>query len=110
MASAASDLSRELARNAEAVCRHYLREGCREGNYWTVGDIHGSPGRSLYIRLKGGEHGKGAAGKWTGAATGEHGDLLDLIALNQGHHRLADTLDEARRFLALPQPESTYDA
>lgn len=46
-----------------------------------------------------------AAGKWTDAATGEHGDLLDLIALNQ-NLPLKDALDEARRFLALPQPES----
>lgn len=109
MASAASDLARALARRAEAVCRHYLREGRRAGQYWTVGDVHGSPGRSLYVRLKGGDHGRGAAGKWTDAATGEHGDLLDLIALNQGHDRLADTLEEARRFLALPKPADNYD-
>ena len=47
--------------------------------------------------------GKGAAGKWTDAATGEHGDLLDLIALNRGLDRLRDALDEARRFLSLPR-------
>lgn len=109
MASAAFDLARALARNAEGVCRHYLSEGRRDGRYWTVGDVHGSPGRSLYVRLKGGDHGKGAAGKWTDAATGEHGDLLDLIALNQGHDRLADTLAEARCFLSLPQRDSDYD-
>ena len=104
MTSVASDLARQLARNAEAVCRHYLSEGRREGRYWIIGDVHGSPGRSLYVRLTGGDHGKGAAGKWTDAATGEHGDLLDLIGLNQGHDRLADSLDEARRFLSLPRP------
>src|SRR3546814_2242139 len=92
MASAASDIARALARSAEVVCRHYLREGRREGKYWIVGDAYGSPGRSLYVRLKGGDHGKGAAGKWTDAATGDHGDLLDLIALNRGHDRLADPL------------------
>ena len=78
MAGPASDLSRALARNAEAVCRHYLGAGQREGRYWIAGDALGSPGRSLYVRLKGDDHGKGAAGKWTNAATGEHGDLLDL--------------------------------
>lgn len=109
MASAASELARALARRAEAVCRHYLREGRRAGQYWTVGDAHGSPGRSLYVRLKGSDHGRGAAGKWTDAATGEHGDLLDLIALNQWHDRLADTIEEARRFLALPQPVYEFD-
>lgn len=109
MASAASDLSRALARQVEAVCRHYLPEGGRQGHYWMAGDVCGSPGRSLYVRLKGSDHGKGAAGKWTDAATGEHGDLLDLIALNQGHDRLGDTLAEARRFLSLPVPASDLD-
>lgn len=104
MPRAASDLSRKLAQNAENVCRHYLAAGHRVGRYWIVGDALGSPGRSLYVRLKGGDHGKGAAGKWTDAATGAHGDLLDLIGLNQGHPRFAETLDEARRFLSLPRP------
>jgi Toprim domain len=38
----------------------------------------------------------------TDAATGEHGDLLDLIALNRDLPRLGNALDEARLFLALP--------
>ncbi len=102
MSSPAADLARRLARNAEAVCRHYLSNGHREGRYWLVGDIANTRGRSLFVRLSGPDHGKGAAGKWTDAATGEHGDLLDLIALNRGLNRMRDTLDEARAFLALP--------
>jgi len=102
MPSHAADLARRLARNAEAVCRHYLSNGHREGRYWLVGDVANTRGRSLFVRLSGPDHGKGAAGKWTDAATGEHGDLLDLIALNRGLDRLRDTLDEARAFLALP--------
>ena len=31
MPSHAADLARRLARNAEAVCRHYLSNGHREG-------------------------------------------------------------------------------
>ena len=102
MSSPAADLARRLARNAEAVCRHYLSNGHREGRYWLVGDVVNTPGRSLFVRLSGPDHGKGAAGKWTDAATAEHGDLLDLIALNRGFDSLRDTLDEARAFLALP--------
>ncbi|MCG6120198.1 MAG: toprim domain-containing protein, partial [Blastomonas sp.] len=101
----ASDLARRLARNAEGVCRHYLPQGRRQGRYWLIGDVEGSPGRSLFVRLSGPEIGKGAAGKWTDAATGEHGDLLDLIAANQRLSSLADTLEEARHFLSLPTPE-----
>ncbi|KAF0097325.1 MAG: hypothetical protein FD144_5217 [Rhodospirillaceae bacterium] len=102
MSSPAADLARLLARNVEAVCRHYLSNGHREGRYWLVGDVANARGRSLFVRLSGPDHGKGAAGKWTDAATGEHGDLLDLIALNRGLDRLRDTLDEAQAFLALP--------
>lgn len=99
----ATQIAHRLGQSAEAVCRHYLSKGVREGRYWMVGDAHNTPGRSLYVRLVDME--KGPAGKWTDAATGEHGDLLDLIALNQRHHQLRDTLDEARHFLSLPQPQ-----
>jgi hypothetical protein len=105
MPSYAADLARRLARNAEAVCRHYLSNGHRAGRYWLVGDVANTKGRSLFVRLSGPDHGKGAAGKWTDAATAEHGDLLDLIALNRGFDRLSDTIKEARAFLALP-PDS----
>ncbi len=101
----AAALARRLARNAEAVCRHYLSNGRREGRWWTVGDVANTPGRSLFVRLHGPEAGRGAAGKWTDAATGEHGDLLDLIARARGLDSLRDVLDEARRFLSLPAPQ-----
>ena len=65
MQGQASDLAHRLARDAEAVCRQYLSNGRREGRYWLVGDATNAPGRSLYVRLRGPESGKGAAGKWT---------------------------------------------
>ena len=104
MISQAGDLARRLARDAEAVCRHYLSNGRRCGHYWVAGDVMNTPGRSLYVRLQGPESGPGAAGKWTDAATGEHGDLLDLIGRNRDLHRLGEAMDEARFFLALPRP------
>lgn len=103
MTSPASDLSRRLGENAEAVCRHYLSNGRREGHYWMVGDARNTPGRSLYVRLCAGADG-GAPGKWTDAASGDHGDLLDIIAASCGHAGFRETLDEARRFLSLPPP------
>ena len=51
MISQAGDLARRLAREAEAVCRHYLSNGCRRGRYWSSGDVDNTPGRSLYVRL-----------------------------------------------------------
>ena len=63
--SPAADLARRLGENAEAVCRHYLSNGRREGRYWIVGDVANTRGRSLYVRLHRPSVGKGAAGKWT---------------------------------------------
>src|SRR5215831_21316679 len=104
MISAAAELARRLAHNAEAVCRHYLSKGRRSGCYWIIGDAQNTPGRSLYVRLQGPDYGPGAASKWTDAATGEHGDLLDLIARNRDLYRLGDAMIEARGFLGLARP------
>jgi hypothetical protein len=103
--SLAGELARRLARDAEAVCRYYLSNGHRCGRYWTAGDVMNTPGRSLYVRLTGPASGPGAAGHWTDSATGEHGDLLDLIVRNQDLSGLREAMDEACRFLALPRRE-----
>src|ERR1700755_3481894 len=103
MARDASELARRLRREAEAVCRHYLSNGKREGRYWLVGDVHNSPGRSMFVRLQ--DSPKGPAGKWTDAATSEHGDLLDVIRESLGLRDFREGAEEARRFLKLPRPE-----
>src|SRR3546814_19684865 len=59
----------------------------------------------MFVRLDGAESGKGAAGKWTDAATGEHGDLLDIIRESCGLLDFKDVAEEARRFLSLPRPD-----
>ncbi|MBI1261713.1 MAG: DNA primase [Rhizobiales bacterium] len=105
----ASELARRLARQAEAVCRHYLSNGRRQGNYWLVGDVRNTPGRSMFVRLTGPETGKGAAGKWTDGNTAEHGDLLDVIRETCGLTDFNDVADEARAFLSLPRPEPEPD-
>ena len=101
----ASDLAQRLGRQAEAVCRQYLSNGHREGRYWLVGNVQNTPGRSMFVRLTGPESGKGAAGKWTDAATGDHGDLLDVIRESLGFVDFKDVAHEARTFLSLPHPE-----
>lgn len=100
-----SEIARRLADNAEAVCRHYLSNGRREGRYWLVGNARNAPGRSLYLRLTISGDAAGRPGKWTDAASGEHGDLLDIIRLCCAHDHLRETLAEARRFLSLPEPQ-----
>ncbi|NJM81556.1 MAG: DNA primase [Tabrizicola sp.] len=98
------EILRDLSQNAESVCRHYLPAGRREGSYWMVGDLQNNPGRSLFVRLTGPTSGAGAAGKFTDSATGEHGDLLDIIRERTGITRFPDLLAEARAHLGRPQP------
>ena len=105
MSDSIADLKRRLARDVEAVCRHYLSNGRRCGRYWVVGDLANTPGRSLYVRLYGPEHGAGAAGQWTDAAKVEHGDLLDLIAGARRLGNMRETLAEVRRFINAPRPD-----
>src|SRR6516164_4997473 len=103
MSRDASELARRLTREAEAVCRHYLSNGRREGRYWLVGDVHNTPGRSMFVRLH--DSPKGPAGKWRDAATSERGDLLDVIRESLGLRDFREVVEEARRFLKLPRPE-----
>ena len=99
----ASELAQRLGRQAEAVCRHYLSNGRKQGNYWQVGDVRNTSGRSMFVRLH--DSVKGIAGKWQDSATGEYGDLLDVIRDSLGLIDFADVAEEARRFLSLPHPE-----
>ncbi len=99
-----SELAHYLARDAEAVCRHYLSNGKRQGRYWMVGDVRNNPGRSMFVRLQNSV--KGPAGKWTDAASGEHGDLLDVIRESLGLRDFREVAREARRFLKLPHIKS----
>ena len=109
----AARLAAALSERAEAVCRRYLPHGRRQGRYWVAGDLDGARGRSLYVRLAP----PGVPGKFTDAATGQHGDLLDVIRHRVNAPTLRAALDEARAFLALPAApaasegtDSSYDA
>ena len=93
-----SDLSRRLAVQAEAVCRAYLPAGRRSGRYWIAGDVSGARGKSLFVRLFG-----DGAGRWMDAASGEYGDLIDLIRLNKSLSTVREALDEASDFLREPK-------
>ena len=97
----AADLSAALAARAEEVCRIWLPNGRRAGNYWQAGSVAGERGQSLYVHLAGDRR-----GKWTDAATGEKGDLLDLIRAASGHARMIDAMDEARAFLGGDPPSA----
>ena len=94
----AGAIAAALGERAEEVCERYLPLGRRSGRYWTVGDLDGSKGRSMWVRLEP----PGTPGKWVDAATGEHGDLLDLIRHHVGGPSLGPALEEARSLLSIP--------
>lgn len=108
MTESPHDLARRLADRAEAVCRHYLSNGYGWGRYWVVGDVRNTPGRSMFVRLA--DAASGPAGKWTDAATGEHGDLLDVIRESRGFTSFRDIAAEARAFLGMLPAETTRAA
>jgi hypothetical protein len=87
MALKAAELAYLLAREAEAVCRHYLSNGRRVGNYWQVGDARNTTGRSMFVRLKGKETGGRPAGKWTEYVAPRV--MLRIYAWGLSHGRLA---------------------
>jgi hypothetical protein len=97
----ASEISEQLGLQAEAVCRAFLPNGRTVGGYWQVGNINGDAGRSMTVRLYG--LGGKQPGRWTDYATGEYGDLLDVIAVHCGSCEFRDAMNTALRFLGSPQ-------
>ena len=63
-----------------------------QGRYWTVGDVHGTQG-TFSVRAP--RTPRRRPGRWTDAATGERGDLLELIRLQL--RRIGSVGGRARR-------------
>ncbi len=78
----------DLLARLESVLMTLLPAGKKRGQKYLVGDMLGSPGDSLEVSLKG-----ETAGLWHDHATGEGGDIFDLIA---AHHGLDTQADFAR--------------
>src|SRR5665213_2985992 len=101
-------VAREAPRQLGSVARHHatlpnVLRLCCAGAVDRPRNNARSPGRNItlgatYSVLCAVQH-------KTDAATGEHGDLLDLIALNRDLLALADVIEEACFFLALPRPD-----
>lgn len=80
-------LRNELQRNIRGVVRSLFpkaRFGARDAR---IGDIHGTPGQSLSIAITAAE-----AGMWFDHATGEKGDVFELVAAATGSANFSDTL------------------
>jgi twinkle protein len=67
-------LSQELGRHAHQICLEIFPDGVVESGCYKVGSVDGDRGRSLSVYLHGDK-----CGKWIDFATGDSGDMLDLI-------------------------------
>ena len=72
------EIRASLLLRLESVLRDMFPAGKVKRDKFLVGDILGSPGDSLEIVLTGEK-----AGLWTDRATGQGGDIFDLIAAHQ---------------------------
>ena len=68
------ELKVELGSRALSLCNTLLPDGRVEGQDFKVGSVTGEPGRSLSVHLNGEKQ-----GQWIDFATGEGGDMIDLI-------------------------------
>ena len=68
------ELKKELGARALSLCNTLLPDGRVEGQCYKVGNLDGESGRSLSVYLNGEQQ-----GRWEDFATGEYGDMIDLI-------------------------------
>lgn len=92
------EISRMLSCRAEEVAKSLFPNGKRVGHEWCAGDTNGGEGKSLKVHLSGQK-----AGLWCDFATGESGDLLDLMAAVKGVS-LSDALREAKALVGYVEP------
>ncbi|EXI92805.1 MAG: DNA primase (bacterial type) [Candidatus Accumulibacter sp. BA-94] len=79
LAAQRDDLRAELLARLPSVLMALFPAGKVRGRTFVIGDIDGNPGDSLEIVLTGEK-----AGLWTDRATGEGGDVFELIARHHG--------------------------
>ena len=90
----AGEVADALGDRALEVCRHYLPAGKLSSGRWTIGNVEGDPGKSMWVNITGPWR-----GQWKDGATDEGGDLLDLIQRAAGLANISEALKEARAFL-----------
>ena len=95
----AGEIAALLANRADEVCGLLLPNGKRDGAEWRCGDVSGSTGKSLGVRLTGGK-----AGVWRDFSTDEGGDLVGLWMAVRGVG-LREAMEQASDWLGVKRPE-----
>ena len=68
-----------LTRLVDEIVSTKLKAARQGATWWRVGDVKGNPGRSVIILRT-----SARAGYWRDMATGERGNLADLVARLEG--------------------------
>lgn len=74
-----AEINRLLAADALNFCNSFVPGGKVEGKHYRCDNIMGGKGQSMVVDVRGAR-----AGKFKDFATGDGGDLLDLIAMQKG--------------------------
>ena len=93
--AALDEVRAQILGKLEGVLGGIFPAGKTRKGVFLIGDVLGSPGNSLEVVLTGEK-----AGLWTDRATGQGGDIFDLIAAHMGldvHRDFGKILQEARR-------------
>ena len=85
------ELSQMLGGHAHSLCAELYPDGKVESGCYKVGSIEGDTGRSMSVYLNGDQ-----AGKFMDFATGEGGDMLDLIQ-HRMNMPLVDAMEWAKK-------------
>jgi hypothetical protein len=93
----AADIKRKLIDKIELLLTELFPAGRFERGEFRVGDVDGSPGRSLVVTIAGER-----AGLWYDHAGAAGGDLIDLVAAAAFDGEIAPALRWCRQWLRLP--------
>lgn len=86
----------------EAVLHYLFPAGHTKGTKFYVGDIDGTPGKSLVVELEGARR-----GLWKDFSNDDGGDLIDIWAMSRGlsvRHDFAQVLQEISQWLGFAPP------
>jgi len=86
----------------EAVLHYLFPAGQIKGNKFYVGDIDGTPGKSLVVELEGARR-----GLWKDFSNDDGGDLIDIWAMSRGlsvRHDFVQVLQEISQWLGFAPP------
>lgn len=94
----AIELKRQLQHRVHEFCHYLLPGGRKRGHEYRCGSVEGGAGDSLGVHLTGQK-----AGVWADFATGEKGDLFELVQRARGCS-FVEALDIARDYLGVERP------